>query len=119
MPRIHYGRKDEPAAELQQSNDLIAVRTRSRRPMLRSAGPVPQPAPADLRDAALVADFPEAGVEVFRVPVGRGSRSVAERKLALRQDPDVRFAGKVLVDPGSGKPVVYTENLFIKFTSHF
>lgn len=115
MPRIHYGRKDEPAVDLQQSNDLIAVRTRSRRPMLRDIGPVPQPAPGGLGNAALVADFPEAGVEVFRVPVGRDDGSVAERKRVLRQDPDVRFAGKVLVDPGSGKPVVYTENLFIKF----
>jgi subtilisin family serine protease len=115
MPRIHYGRKDEPAHELQQSTDLIAVRTRSRRSMMEAAGPVPRPAPADLADAALVAAYPEAGVEVYRVPQGGGRRSVGERKLALRQDPDVRFAGKVLVDPGSGTPVVYTENLFVKF----
>ena len=37
-----------------------------------------------------------------------------QRKSALRREPDVRFAGRVLVDE-VGEPVVYTENLFVKF----
>ncbi|MDM0109275.1 S8 family serine peptidase [Variovorax sp. J22R24] len=35
--------------------------------------------------------------------------------MALRAVPDVRFAGGVLVEPGSPEPVLYTENLFVKF----
>jgi subtilisin-like proprotein convertase family protein len=115
MPRIHYGKKNEAAQELKQSTDLIAVRTRSKQSMMRGAGPVPRRSPGELGDASLVAAYPEAGVEVFRVPVTRGSRSVDERKQALRTDPDVRFAGGVLVDAVGGGPVVYTENLFLKF----
>ena len=113
MPTAKFGRKDEAAAEFRQSNDLIAVRTRSKRSML--AGPVPSPASAELHDTQRVLAFPKAGVEVYRVPSEPGSRSLADRKTALRLHPDVRFAGGVLVDEQSGEPVLYTENLFIKF----
>jgi len=116
MPKVHLGRKDEPAVELKQSADMIAVRTRSRRSLARSAGEVSAPTPPDIADATLVVEYPEAGVEVYRVPVGKGKRTLSERKTALRALPDVRFAGGVLIDPKSGQPVLYTENLFVKFT---
>src|SRR4029453_13805525 len=61
----------------------------------------------------LVLEFPEVGVEVYRRR-GGADRSVAEVKEALEQAPDTRFAGNVLVDP-AGEPVLYTENLFVKF----
>src|SRR5258705_13415604 len=63
----------------------------------------------------MVAAYPEAGVEVFRVPVGSGKRSLEDRKTALKTAPDVRFAGGVLIDPKSREPVLYTVNLFVKF----
>jgi len=115
MPKVYYGRKEEPSSDLELSDDLIAVRTRSRRSILRSAGSVPLPASDELADATMVAAYPEAGVEVFRVPVGSGKRSLEDRKTALKAAPDVRFAGGVLVDPISREPVLYTENLFVKF----
>lgn len=115
MPTVYFGTKDEPGFELEQSKDLIAVRTRSGRSITRSAGPVPAPQSAELEDGTLVASYPEAGVEVYRVPVSRGTRSLSDRKTALRASPDVRFAGGVLVDPATKEPVLYTENLFIKF----
>jgi len=115
MPKVYFGTKDEPAFDLEQSNDLIAVRTRSGRSLARSAGPVPTPQSEELDDSVLVAAYPEAGVEVYRVPVGRGVRSLDERKKGLRTHSDVRFAGGVLVDPSSREPVLYTENLFVKF----
>ncbi|HEX8530144.1 MAG TPA: S8 family serine peptidase, partial [Cytophagales bacterium] len=77
------------------------------------AGPVASPLAAHLIDSQLVMAFPEAGVEVYKVP--DQTVSVAARKEALRVAPDVRFAGGVLVDEASGEPVIYTENLFIKF----
>lgn len=115
MPKVYFGRKGEPGFDLELSNDLIAVRTRSGRSVARSAGPVATPASAQLADGQLVLSFPEAGVEVYRVPVTRGGRSLEARKTALKALPDVRFAGGVLVDPATRAPVLYTENLFVKF----
>ena len=114
MPKVNFGRKNEPAFELKQSSDLIAVRSRSGSSLARTPG-VLNPAQAELGDATLVLSYPEAGVEVFRVPVGRKSKSLAGRKTALRQFEDVRFAGGVLIDPATKQPVLYTENIFVKF----
>ncbi len=114
MPQVNFGTKDEPSFQLELSNDLIAVRTRSRR-SIRGVGPVRPAHAADVDDGALVAEFPEAGIEVYRVPVGAGKRSLDDRKRSLRTAPDTRFAGGVLVDPDSGEPVLYTENVFVKF----
>ncbi|MFO1288627.1 MAG: S8 family serine peptidase [Rubrivivax sp.] len=91
------------------------MRTRSGRPVTRSAGPVPTPASAQLADGQLVLAFPDSGVEVYRVPVTRGGRSLEARKAVLNAMPDVRFAGGVMVDPATREPVLYTENLFVKF----
>jgi len=115
MPKVYFGRKGEPGFDLELSNDLIAVRTRSGRSVARSAGPVASPASSQLADGQLVIAFPEAGVEVYRVPVARGVRTLEARKASLRAMPDVRFAGGVLVDPATRAPVLYTENLFVKF----
>lgn len=112
MPEVKFGKKDEPGVTLKRSEDLIAIRTRSNRSL--SSGPVRMPAAAEVNDGELVLAFPEAGVEVYKVPTERG-RTVNERKMSLRGLPDVRFAGGVLIDETSGEPVVYTENLFIKF----
>lgn len=105
MPKVYYETKNEPAFELEQSDDLIAVRTRSGRSLTRSAGPVAQPISAELDDGVLVVSYPEVGVEVYRVPTGRHAKSVSERKSVLCTSPDVQFAGGVLVDPASKEPV--------------
>ena len=115
MPKVYFGRKGEPGFDLELSNDLIAVRTRSGRSVTRGGGPVATPASSQLADGQLVLAFPEAGVEVYRVPVSRGARSLEARKTELAALPDVRFAGGVLVDPGTRAPVLYTENIFVKF----
>src|SRR5687768_9099293 len=112
MPRVILGAKHEPALDLSNSAEHIVVRTRSRKPL--RAGPVQRPSAAHVADGQLVVAFPEAGVEVLRVADQNASPSIEARKIALRQDPDVQFAGRVLVD-NSGEPVVYTENLFVKF----
>lgn len=115
MPTVYFGAKNEPGFDLEQSDDLIAVRTRSKRSIARLGGPVPSPISAELDDGSLVAAYPEVGVEVYRVPVTGSARALSERKGALRMSPDVRFAGGVLVDPVTKEPVLYTENLFVKF----
>ena len=114
MPTVKFGHKNDPAVQFRKSEDLIAIRTRSGR-SIRSA-PVPTTASAELSGGEFVLAFPEAGVEVYRVPVDHQARSLDERKTALRRLPDIRFAGGVLVDEQSREPVIYTENIFIKFT---
>ena len=114
MPEVKFGSKDEPAVRFEMSPEMIAVRTRSTRPVLE--GNVPSRAAAELDDAQLVLAFPEAGVEVYRVRAGSGDAlDRGPQGSAARDSPDVRFAGGVLVDRQSGEPVVYTENLFVKF----
>ena len=114
MPTAHLGRKNEPATELVQSPDLLILRTLDRRPLARTLGAVALPMPASLDPSRLVVSFPEAGVEVYRMtPAELGEIEGVKR--TMRSRPDIRFAGRVLVDPISKQPVVYTENVFIKF----
>ncbi len=115
MPKVYFGTKTEPGFDLELSADMIVVRTRSGRSATRMAGSVPTPLSAELQDGQLIAAYPEVGVEVYRVPTAAGSRSMTERKTALRAAADVRFAGGVLIDPATKEHVLYTENLFIKF----
>jgi hypothetical protein len=75
---------------------------------------VPGPEAALVGDMHRVLAFPDVGVEVYRRRDDAAS-SVAEVRDRLRQAPDTRFAGRVLVDQQSGEPVLYTENLFVKF----
>lgn len=115
MPKVYYKKNDKGSIELEHSPDLIAVRTRSRKSITRSPSPVPSPLSQALADSTLVVAYPEAGVEVYRIPAGRGKRSMSDRKSELRESPDVQFAGGVLIDSVSKEPVLYTENLFVKF----
>jgi subtilisin family serine protease len=111
MPQVKFGRKNEPVSNFRKSENLVAVRTRSGA-SVAAAPPASQTA-AELMDGTRVMSFPEAGVEVFQVPTD--VMPLETRKARLRELPDTRFAGGVLVDEQSGEPVVYTENLFVKF----
>ena len=111
MPYVNFGKKDEPGFELTESLDLLAVRTHSHR-SVRGVGPVPASTEAEVADGNLVASFENAGVEVYQVPTT--ARSLDERKRVLRDDPDVRFAGSVLINPQTSEPVLYTENVYIR-----
>lgn len=111
MPEVKFGAKTEPSTRFTKSDNLIAVRTFSKSPLTRS--PVSSPPSAELSEARPVLAFPEAGVEVYRVPL---EKSLEELKAEVKKLPDVRFAGGVFLDEQSGEPVVYTENLFVKFT---
>jgi subtilisin family serine protease len=113
MIEVNLGSKSDSPVRLVKSPELLAVRTRSRRSL--RAGPVQPAVAAEVADGQLVIAFPEAGVEVYRVPPAAPAKhSLEQRKVALRRDPDVRFAGGVLVNE-AGQPVIYTENVFIKF----
>lgn len=111
MTEVHFGRRDEGATRLRPSNDFVAVRTH--RPILLRSPPIAGPLERALPDTGLAAAFPEANVGIYRVPEGTAA-AVADAKAQLREMPEVRFAGRVLVDE-AGTPTAYTENLFVKF----
>src|SRR5262245_9683786 len=112
MPAVTYGGANGESLQLQVDPDLIAVRTRSRRSL--RAGPVPGPEAELLEGMDVVLAVPEAGVEVYRRREGTAA-PIAEVKEALSSAPDTRFAGRVLVDEQTGEPVLYAENIFVKF----
>jgi hypothetical protein len=67
-----------------------------------------------LSDTDPVLGFPEVGVEVYRRREDT-ARSAEDIRQSLHDSPATRFAGRVLVDEQSREPVLYTENLFVKF----
>lgn len=118
MAQVKYGGSDGITLELETSNDFLAVRSRSGRSF--RGGPVARPEVAELSDMDLFCEFPDAGVEIFRrKPSAPESASVENVKRRLQYFNDTRFAGRVLVDKKSGEPIVYTENIFVKFGDEF
>lgn len=111
MPEVRYS-KNQPTVQFVRSEDLIAVRTFSKKPLGKKAV-LPSEADVLLEKKAVLA-FPEAGVEVYQVPV-ENTDSLESLKDRLEGLHDVRFAGSVFVDVDSGEPAIYTENVFIKF----
>lgn len=120
MFTVRYGGKAGARYSLAESNDLVAVRTSNRNPLMveRSF------ATAHISDTTLrvldgfdlVTRFAHAGVEVLRAKAARAPRKVRdEARATLKREPEIEFAGRVLIDPQSGVPVLYTENFFVKF----
>ena len=99
---------------MKTGEDLVVVRTQSRRP-LDAAAQSPKARQA-LSDLEPVHRFQHAGVEIFRYrPDVRRASARGAIRTTLKAEKDVQFAGHVLIDPQSKKPVLYTENLFVKF----
>jgi hypothetical protein len=113
MLQVKFGKKDDPISSFKRTEDLIAVRTVSTRSV--KFGAVPDIAAQGLADTKLVLAFPEAGVEVYKIDENNSRQTFEERKTLLKSSTDVKFAGGVVIDEASGEPIVYTENIFIKF----
>jgi subtilisin family serine protease len=120
MYPFRYGGKTGKRYSLTTSNEHIVVRTNSRSALFADrpfeAAPISAEARALVNKFDLAATFREAGVEILRAKVPRGARSLRDRARAvLKKEAEVEFAGRVLVDPQAGRPVLYTENFFVKF----
>jgi subtilisin family serine protease len=118
MYHVQYGGKGGKRYALAESDGLIALRTVSRRPAL---GPPTDAAALRPESLEILAEFepvvrfPLAGVTVLR-PRGRRPRALRdEARRTLKKDKALEFAGRVLLDPRSRAPVLYTENGFVKF----
>jgi subtilisin family serine protease len=127
--QVRYGGRGGRTYELETATDLVAVRT-------RDAGPVDDANLTAVGRRALdlvepVVRFADAGVEVFHVRSGSETERDTVRA-ALRDEPELKFAGRVLADPvfdpargvpatdpgaaTAKTPILYSENLFVKFS---
>lgn len=109
-----YGGARGRRRRLADSSEFLVVRTRDREPLEHT--PVGPTSLRSLRGFERVARFEDAGVEVLRAPEGprRGALRNAART-ALQADAALQFAARGLVASDTREPVVYTENLFVKF----
>lgn len=120
MYSFRYGGKSGKRHSLTTSDDHIAVRTNNR---VALASPRPfevAPLSAKARDVLvnfeLATRFREAGVEILHATVPRGRKALRDKaRTILKKEPEIEFAGRVLITPQTQTPVLYTENFFVKF----
>ena len=120
MISFRYGGKAGRRFNLAISDELVAVRTHPQAPVTRvmpyEVTPLSNKTRGLLDEFEPVARYSDAGVEVLRARAPRGARALRDQaRRLLKKEPMVRFAGRVLTDPASKAPVLYSENLFVKF----
>lgn len=129
MYKVKFGGKKGQTIQLVESPDMVAIRTKGNQQLENVA--VSRESRDLLDDTTEVVQFPESGVTVRRVSAAGaddsrlGSINPAappdvvgrrdETRAALKQEDNIRFAGRVLQDADSGEVVLYTENFFVKF----
>ncbi|MCP3903281.1 MAG: S8 family serine peptidase [Planctomycetes bacterium] len=112
---VRYGGRDGKPHALAVSDDYVVVRTRSRARLDETA--LSARARREVGPLESMVRYHDAGVEVFRCVGTRKERATRRNRARslLKQERAVQFAGRVLCEPRSRAPVVYTENFFIKF----
>jgi subtilisin-like proprotein convertase family protein len=120
MISYRYGGRRGRRHTLSISDEFIAVRTRDRTPVTSDVpyevAPLSQEARDLINEFEVVTRFRDAGVDVLRARAVRGVRALRDKtRQVLKKESAVRFAGRVLTEPQSNTPVLYTENLFVKF----
>ncbi len=116
MYKVKYGGKNGKTVNLVESKDMVAIRTKNDEELKDVA--MSRESRALIQDSTEVAAFPEAGVTIRRVNDEGPASSVTRRdetRAALKQEDNIRFAGRVLQDAKTGEVMLYTENFFIKF----
>ena len=134
MYKVKYGGKKGKTVELEESPDLVAVRTKDNMEM--GDMNLSRASQEMLADTVQVVKFPDSGITIIKMseepqaPASRGGDEEPSRKglsgppdtakrdatrAALKQEDDIRFAGRVLQDKETGEVTLYTENFFVKF----
>ncbi len=112
MDQAVYGGRKGRKSELRESADMLVVRAREGASVLRALHT--RHSRRLFRQCREEARFPDAGVAVLRAPV-KTKKARDEVRAQFKTEKALQFAGRVLQDRRSGRPVVYTENLFVKF----
>lgn len=120
MISLKYGGKRGKGIELEFSPGLLVVRSCDRASVAReqtyARTPLSKKAREVLDEYELEVQFPDAGVEVLRPRKPVRSAALRDRaRKVLKKEDSLQFAGRVLVDRKGKAPVLYTENLFVKF----
>ncbi len=111
MVTFKYGGKNGKEYSLLDSSGIV-VRTMQ--------GSKLNETPLSSHSRKILSDFQDSfafrcpGVEVM-LPAGLDVSLRDVARASLKKEETIRFAGRLLQDPDSGSPVVYTENLFLKF----
>jgi subtilisin family serine protease len=132
MYKVKYGGKNGKTVTLEESADLVAIRTKDNQELENTK--LSRDGKAIVQDSVEVAKFPEAGISIRKVgdegasadleSTGGGRRLLSgppdtskrdSARATLKQEENIRFAGRVLQDKDSGEVMLYTENFFIKF----
>jgi subtilisin family serine protease len=110
-----FGGKNGTKHILHESSDMVAVRTRNSRNL--NIAVISEKGKKALREMEIVVEFPEADITVFRTrdSVTNSMAARDKARTVLKNEPELRFAGKVLVEDDGKTVVLYTENIFIKF----
>lgn len=121
MYKVKFGGKKGKTIKLVESPDMVAIRTKGNKDL--ESTQVSRASKALIAQTTEVTNFPEAGVTVRRVAPVEGELESAkeviaardETRAALKQEENIRFAGRVLQDADTGEVMLYTENFFVKF----
>lgn len=115
MYSYRLGGKGGKEIKLEESKDRLVVRTKNGRSLVNSV--YSSDSKNILNEFETEVTFKEADISILRLK-NITSDIVARRDLArsiLKNEAELRFAGRVLVESDSNTPIVYTENLFVKF----
>jgi subtilisin family serine protease len=120
MVQVRYGGQNGQQYEFAISNEHLVVRTESRSTLVGArsfeVAPISPTARSILNQFELRTRFRQAGVEILQAKVPNQGVALRDRaREILNQESEVQFAGRVLIDPVSQQPVIYTENIFVKF----
>src|ERR1043165_8932769 len=118
---VRYGGRGGRAFEVVPSTRHVVVRSLARLPIFEPRRPFEvTPLSSEARDLLdqyqLEFRLPMVGVEVLRCRRPFQEVERAAMLTLLNKEPHIDFAGRVLLDPQGKRPVIYTENLFVKFT---
>jgi subtilisin family serine protease len=110
-----FGGKNGTRHTLHESSDMVVIRTRNSRNLKNAV--VSDKGKRALNDLELVMEFPEADITIFRTKDSVKDSLTARNKArsVLKNEPELRFVGRVLVEADGKTMVIYTENIFIKF----
>ncbi len=115
MYTYKVGGKKAVTQMLEESSDRVVVRTRNAR--LLSNAVSSAAGKKIVENFAAEMEFPEHDVTVLKTKAATGGSTAVrdEARAVLKTEQELRFAGRVLLDPNTNAPVLYTENIFIKF----